>query len=148
MIVVDSSTLISLARSGNVDLLLESPLGVVIPDVAWQETVEVGRAAGDDDARVVEERLSHLERRASASDGDAGVLEVARGSDGLVCDDIVLGRRARSLGVRWLRTPDLVLLLVRCGRISRSRGQGAITALREAGRLHEANALSYLKELG
>jgi hypothetical protein len=147
VIVVDSSTLISLARSGNVGLLADSRLDVAIPDVAWDETVITGVAAGYRDAGVIEERLAHLPRLPSVQKRDAGVLEAAIGADALVCDDIALGRRARSLGTPWLRTPDLVLLVVRLGEIDAPEGRSSIIALREAGRLDDATARSYLGEL-
>lgn len=147
VIVVDSSTLISLARSGNVGLLAESCLDFAIPDVVWDETVITGVAAGYRDAGVIEKRLADRPRLPSIQTGDAGVLEAAVGADALVCDDIALGRRARSLGIRWLRTPDLVLLVVRLGEIDASEGRSSMIALREAGRLDDATARSYLGEL-
>ncbi len=148
VIVVDSSTLISLARSGNVDLVADSRLDFAIPDVVRDETVTTGVAAGYRDAGVIEKRLADLPRLPSVEMGDAGVLEAAAGADALVCDDIALGRRARSLGTAWLRTPDLALLLIRLGEIDASKGRSSIVALREAGRLDDATARSYLGELG
>jgi hypothetical protein len=147
VIVVDSSTLISLARSGNVGLLAGSRLDFVIPEVAWDEAVIVGVAAGYQDAGVIAERLAHLPRRPSQQTGDAGVLEAAAGADALVCDGIALGRRARSLGTAWLRTSDLVVLLVRLGEMDASAGRSSVIALREAGRLDDATARSYVGEL-
>jgi len=43
------------------------------------------------------------------------VLAAALGVGTLVSNDLVLGRRAANLGVRWLRTADLLILCVKTG---------------------------------
>ena len=65
----------------------------------------------------------------------------------LVCNDMTLGRRARNLGTRWLRTADLVILLQRSGAASRLEARSAIDALVSAGRMTADLGAEYLEEL-
>lgn len=62
-------------------------------------------------------------------------------------NDLALGRRARSLGVAWLRTADLVILAVRTGSISSAEGAASMGALRDARRISVVLAEEYLEEL-
>ncbi|MDN5861333.1 MAG: hypothetical protein L0H84_22250, partial [Pseudonocardia sp.] len=58
-----------------------------------------------------------------------------------------LGRRAANLGVRWLRTADLVSVCVRVGAMSVERGVAALHALHSAGRITETVRDEFLEEL-
>jgi len=75
------------------------------------------------------------------------VVTAAREVGTLVANDLALGRRARNLGVRWLRTADLVVLGVRTSVISDGEARDAIVALRDAGRLTPELAGEYLEVL-
>lgn len=147
--VVDSSSLISLAHSGLLPLLSKLPMEPVIVDVVHAETVESGLAGGHADAAAIETTIAGFPRRASVAGDlpDVAVLDAARDVGILVANDLALGRRARNLGVRWLRTPDLVVLLARTGRVGGEEARRAITALLESGRITADLAAEYALEL-
>ncbi len=146
---VDSSTLISLAWSGQLELLDRVPLRMVIPAAVRRETVEEGLERGYPDAAAIERAIAGLfvTEGAVAATVDAAVLEAGRAQGVLLTNDVALGRRAANLGVRWLRTADLVMLCVRSGSIGPERGIAAVRALCSAGRLTEDLLHAYLEEL-
>ncbi len=75
------------------------------------------------------------------------MLEASRAQGVLVTNDVALGRRAANLGIRWLRTADLVVLCVRTGSIGPQCGVAAVRALHSAGRFTEDLLYAYLEEL-
>lgn len=147
--VIDSSSLISLARSGLLPLLAKLPFEPVILDVVAHESVAEGLARGHADAAAIESAISGRPRKASdrSSSVDAAVLTAAKEVGTLVANDLTLGRRARNHGVRWLRTADLVLLASRAGIIDVPEARTAIVALRDALRITPELATAYLEEL-
>lgn len=147
--VIDSSSLISLARSGLLPLLALLPVEPVIVDVVEAESVSDGLAGGHADAAAIEATIAPFPRHTSAGTRppDAAVLDAARQVGTLVANDLALGRRARNLGARWLRTADVVVLLRRTGQIDRAQATGAIAALRDTGRVGVDLAADYLAEL-
>ena len=148
--VVDSSAWISLARSGLLTVLARVDLDPVLLDVVRAECVAAGLATGYADAAVIETAMDRLEvqpTRGHPVGVDAGVLESARGVGALVTNDLALGRRARSLGLVWLRTADLIVWSVRSGRMSASEGRRAVQALVAAGRITPDLAKDYLEEM-
>jgi predicted nucleic acid-binding protein len=147
--VVDSSTLVSLAWAGQLELLGLAPLDLVIPAEVVAETVEDGLDHGHPDAAAIETAIKALRVAApvAAPTVDQSVLAVGRRHGMLVTNDLALGRRAANLSVRWLRSADLVVLCVRTGRIPAVRGVAAIRALRSAGRITDGLATTYLEEL-
>lgn len=78
---------------------------------------------------------------------DEAVLAAALGVGTLVSNDLVLGRRAANLGVRWLRTADLLILCVKTGTVSQDDGRAVLNALHASGRLTSALLTSYLEEI-
>jgi len=75
------------------------------------------------------------------------VLAAALGVGTLVSNDLVLGRRAANLGVRWLRTADLLILCVKTGTVNQDDGRAVLNALHASGRLTSALLTSYLEEI-
>lgn len=150
MLVFDSSSLISLSRSGLLGLLRRVPLEAVILDVVEDEAVGAGLARCRPDAAAIEEAIVGSPRRSGerGMSVDAAVLAVARDVGTLVTNDLALGRRARNLGVRWLRTADLVVLATRMSILPAADGRDAIVALRDAGRVTPDLAAEYLQECG
>jgi predicted nucleic acid-binding protein len=151
---VDSSTLISLAWSGQLELLGHAPVPLVVPHEVRQETVAEGLARGHPDAAAIEQAIKTIPGLAAETDThaamhpvDHAVLEAGRLHGALVTNDLALGRRAANLGVQWLRTADFVVLCVRAGTLSSDRGVAALTALRSAGRITEDLLNAYLKDL-
>lgn len=55
----------------------------------------------------------------------------------------MLGRRARNLGVQWLRTADLLV----AGGLPVAEARAALVALRDSGRVTPALVDQYLEEL-
>lgn len=147
--VFDSSALISLARAGLLPLLARVPADVVVIDVVWDEVVQAGRAGQHPDAVAIADALGdrppHIAPPARTVD-DAVVLAAA--DDGvLACNDITLGRRARNLGARWLRTADLLVLLQRSGAATHAETLAGIESLYRAGRITDDLRREYLEVL-
>lgn len=148
--IIDSSSLISLAHAGLLQILAHSAVQPVILDVVRAEAVDAGLAGGHPDAAAIEAAIVGLQEQEvpRATDAvDAAVLDAARGVGVLVANDLALGRRARNLGVRWLRTADLVVLLVATGALANDEGRRAILALLDSGRITAELSESYLEEL-
>lgn len=148
--VMDSSSLISLAKAGSLTLLRHAPFDIVVLDVVRAETVDAGLAASQPDAAAIATAVSELPVRTTAARTgtvDAVVLDAAVFAGTLVANDLALGRRARNLGAGWLRTADLVVLLVRLERITASVGRRTIVALAESGRITGELAHDYLEDL-
>lgn len=154
-IAVDSSTLISLAWAGQLDLLSCSPVPLVVPDDVRREAVVEGLARGHPDAVAIEWAIKALPDGTSETGStptgsptvDHAVLEAGRVHGALLTNDLALGRRAANVGMRWLRTADLVVLCVRAGEVSKARGAAALRALRDARRITEDLLDAYLEEL-
>lgn len=148
--VSDSSTLISLAWAGQLDLLQRCPLRLILPAEVRQETVADGLARGHPDAAAIEVAVAPLAAMAAPDlpTVDEAVLHLARSVGMLVTNGIALGRRAVNPGAGWLRTADLVVLCVRSGQVDSTRGRSAVHALFSAGRLTAELFEAYRKELG
>ncbi len=147
--VVDSSTLISLARAGLLAVLPRLPVELVILDVVWDEVVVAGRSGQHADAVAIEHALNTRPRRPTAVAGtvDEAVLVAALDDGTLACNDMTLGRRARNLGARWVRTADLLVLLARSGAGGEKEAAGGIEALFTAGRISQQMRDEYLETL-
>lgn len=154
-IVVDSSTLISLAWAGQLEVLSHAPVPLVVPSEVRKEAVVDGLARGHTDAAAIEQAIKAIPDLSTKADPspaemhsvDHAVLKAGRLHGALLTNDLALGRRAANLGVRWLRTADLVVLCVRTGKIDTARGEAALRALRSAGRITHALLQDYLEEL-
>jgi rRNA-processing protein FCF1 len=135
--VVDSSSWISMARAGLLHLLDDVSVEPVLPDVVFEEIVEEGRRGGHADAAALSARVAGVAVTSTTQSRppDTRVLEAAQDAGLLVANDLALGRRARSLGIAWVRTADLVVLAVKQGEMSVRGGVGALEALRSSGRI-------------
>jgi len=149
MAVVDTSTLISLAWSGQLKLLAMTPIELLVPDVVRDEAVTAGIAGGYADAAAIETAIGPLASVATrpAENIDNAVLATAIDVGMLMSNDLALGRRAANLGARWLRTADLILACTRTGSVSAEDGRAALSALHAAGRVSPALLASYLEEI-
>ncbi len=147
--VFDSSSLISLARAGLLQVLERMPFDIVLLDVVWDEVVVAGRAGQHADAVALAAVLDQYNRRQapSAPSVDDAVLRAAADDGALACNDMTLGRRARNLGARWLRTADLLVLLHRSGRSSRLEAVAGVQALIDSGRITAELGNEYLEVL-
>lgn len=148
--VVDSSSWISLARSGLLGVLSTVDVEPVLLDVVRDECVRAGVAGGHADAAALETVMDRLETQVTTTageDADVVVLAGARPVGVLVTNDLALGRRARSAGLAWLRTADLVVLGARGGTMTPVQARRAVDALRASGRITTTMADDYLEEL-
>lgn len=145
----DSSTLISLARAGLLPLIARLPVDVVVLDVVWDEVVVGGRAGQHADATAIAEALGDrpLQTAPTAHTVDDAVVLAAAADGALACNDMTLGRRARNLGARWLRTADLLVLLERSGAANPTESTAGIEALYHAGRITDHLRVEYLEVL-
>lgn len=147
--VFDSSSLISLARAGIVDLVPRIPFEAVLVDQVWAEVVTAGRAGGHPDASALSAAFGRAPLVAAPASPtvDAAVLAVAAEVGTLVANDLALGRRARNLGVIWLRTADLIVFGRAVGALDAGDARRSITALRDSGRITPELADSYLEDI-
>ncbi len=148
-VVLDSSTLISLARAGLLPVLTRLPFELVVLDVVWEEVVVAGRSGLHADAVAIEQALADRPRQIApdANTVDEAVLLAAVDDGILACNDLTLGRRARNLGARWVRTADLLVILVRSGAVAITEAASGIEALFNAGRISQAMRDDYLEVL-
>jgi predicted nucleic acid-binding protein len=148
-VIIDSSSLISLAWSGELDLLRRPPIPLRVCEEVRREVVTEGKTSGHADAVAIEAALEGIEEVIvdGALRGDAAVLAAAREDGRLLSNDQALGRRARNLGLGWLRTADYVVLCARTGRCSMATARGAIEGLHDSGRITRALRDAYAEEL-
>lgn len=147
--VVDTSTLISLAWSGWLRIVELSPVELVVPEAVHREAVTDGVAAGYPDASAIQTAIGPLSVLPPTAETtvDQIVLAAAVEAGTVLTNDLALGRRASNLGVRWLRTADLIVLCVRAGKLERDGGRSALRALHSAGRLTPEMLADYLVEV-
>ena len=132
LVVVDSSALIPLAKTGRV-WLLSSCFGkkVVLPKVVWQEVVEEGKRLGKNVTPIEEAGF----RRASAKKSlkikglekeDLEVLSVAvESGDMLLTNDATLYSAAISQNIRVMWLTVLVVLAVKKKKLNASESRNA-----------------------
>ena len=147
--IVDSSSLISLSRTGLLDVIGLLPEPPRILDVVWREVVDEGLAGQHADASAIDAALRSEPRQAApvAPTIDQAVLLSAVADGTLLANDLALGRRARNLGARWIRTADLIVILQRTGRYTANHARNAIAALWSAGRITKSLRDQYLEAL-
>lgn len=147
--VIDTSSLISLAWAGQLELLPSVPLTVLVLDSVYQESVTDGLGHGHPDAAAIEHAIASMTRIEDPAgvSVDDRVVVAAASYGAVITNDQVIGRRARNLGARWVRTADLVILTVRSGFVDPSAGGAAIQSLHSAGRITDGMRDRYLEEL-
>lgn len=148
-VVIDSSSLISLAWSGLLPLLEQLPVSTTIIDSVYEESVTDALAKGHADAAAIEHALRGAERIDDpvGETVDEMVVAAAQAVGTVITNDLVLGRRSRNVGTTWLRTADLVLMARQTGVLEMAACGAAITALHDAGRITDALRDAYQREL-
>lgn len=148
-VVVDTSTLITLARAGWLPLLEKAGVQAVLLDVVRDEAVSAGLAGGHADAAAIETVIAGLPvtETTGPENVDAVVADWARRVGVLVSNDLALGRRVRNLGAAWVRSADLAVLAHHRQTLSRRAARAAIESMRHAGRITGELADQYLEEL-
>jgi rRNA-processing protein FCF1 len=148
--VIDSSSWISLARAGLLHVLTTVSLEPVLLDVVHAEIVSEGRRGGYGDAAALTAAVADIPlttTKGRVRPVDSRVLDVAQDVGVLVANDLALGRRARSIGVTWIRTADLIVLAVRSRSMSSADGVAGLRALEETGRISRELADEYREHL-
>lgn len=147
--VVDSSSLISLAWSGQLTLLEHVPISPVVIESVYEEAVTKGLSKGHADAAAIDQALRRAERIDDPEGGtvDEMVVAAATAVGAVVANDLVLGRRSMNSGATWLRTADLVILARKADTLDVTACRAAIIALHDAGRITEALRDAYLEEI-
>ncbi len=138
-----------MARAGLLSLLQAVPVESVLLDVVRAEIIDEGRRGGYADAAALTAAVAGIAEEATTEGDpvDARVLNASGEVGVLIANDLVLGRRARSLGVTWIRTADLILLAVAKRSMSAAEAVEGLRALEETGRITPALADSYRAEL-
>lgn len=126
--VIDTSTLISLARIHYLDLIPALQIDIVLPDEVYEEAVVMGEQKGIADAISIKRFLNNFHIKVitiESSDkqvlrkklnkilsiGDEAVLSLAikKRVNAIITNDDGLGKIASALGFRVDATPDLLL---------------------------------------
>lgn len=138
-----------MARAGLLPLLRVAAVDPVLLDVVQAEIVEEGRRGGYADAAVLTGAVAGIPLTITADRGsaDSRVLDAAKETGMLIANDLALGRRARSLGVAWIRTADLIILGVRRGSMSQREAMEGLSALEATGRITSGLADAYREQL-
>ena len=147
--VIDSSSWISLARAGLLHVLRGVAVEPVLLDVVHAEIVGEGRRGGHAEAAALTAAVAAVPIKATArrDPADSRVLTAAQEIGVLIANDLALGRRARSLGVAWIRTADLIILAVQNGSMSSTEGVEGLRALEASGRITSELADAYREQL-
>jgi len=139
-VVVNSSPLIVLFRSGQADLLPRLFGEIVVPEAVYQEIL-AGRE--DDAAKMALPQLSWINREKveislpvaawNLGDGESAVFSFAMKAPGYraVVDDLAARRCAQSFGIHTLGTGGLLVLAKRRGLIDSVRDR--VQRLRDSG---------------
>lgn len=159
MPVIDSSTLISLAKIGGLEVLrLIKGTVITIPEV-FQECVEQGIAVGQPDAlkikSVFDQNIISVEKAkkqqvfSGISIVDSMVLSLAKEKRGyLFSDDGKVSGRARAEGIEARNTPDMLCHLMVTRRISLEDYNKFFQKLVEKNRLSKKAMARYSHEGG
>ena len=149
-ILLDTSTLVSLAWSAQLSLLSHLPIEPVLIASVHHEAVGQGLARGHADAQAIAEAVRDIELLPDpAGDSvDAKVVAAAAAVGAVAANDQVIGRRATNLAVRWVRTGDLVVLASAAGSIDVPTARRAIHALAAAGRITTPLRDAFLEDIG
>lgn len=147
--VVDSSSWISLARAGLLEVLRSVSVEPVLLDVVHAEIVDEGRRGGYPDATALSAAVDGIPQTPTTGTApiDSRILDAAQMVGMLIANDLALGRRARSLGIAWIRTADLIILAVKKGSMSARDGIEGLGALEASGRITRELADAYREQL-
>jgi len=163
--IIDTSTLISLARIAYLELIPMLRTDVFIPDEIYEEAVLKGEEKGFADATVIKNfiekhrikivrvkthSITALRKRVNKilTKGDESVLSLAlqEKAEEIVADDDGLGKLAMALGFDVKATPDLLMEGLKKNRLSIQDFEIFIRGLVIENRLSSAIAELYILE--
>jgi predicted nucleic acid-binding protein len=157
-IVIDSSTLISLAAINAIDLIKKVDADIICPEEIYQETVEVGSVRGHpdaviikgffDDGTVKKQAVRRKAQMAGMSKVDSLVISLGKEANAsyLFINDTKLARRGTIEGFDVRGSPDILLRLHEKGTISKEEYTSCLQKLFEYRRISKENMERYLKE--
>jgi predicted nucleic acid-binding protein len=153
--VLDSSTLVSLAKVDALDLISKLIQKGQVPKEVYTECVEEGLALGYEDAVLIQRLfeagiLGIVSHRSVPERGlssvDTIVLSLAQKTKSVLCaNDTKLVRRAALYKVQVLGSPDLLLLGLKRKLLIEKSYRDKVRKLHEKGRLSESNMKFYLE---
>lgn len=153
--VVDSASLVSLAKSGLENYLGRLDWALLTVEEVFEEVVELGLQKGFldalkakrlfDDETIRIARESPIKHRQGGSTDDRVVRLAMEKRAVMLTNDVKLARKALAAGVEVLGSADICLLLKEKKRISREEFETAIARLVENQRLSDKNAEKYLE---
>lgn len=164
-IVVDASTFISLAKIGNLHILLNLRSALFIPYEVYEEAVIAGERKKVPDATIIKQFVrsnniktikardssirklfSMLKKRLTKGDSAALALSVQEEVEVLITDDEGLGKIAMTLGFKVMASPDLLLQSLKEGFIGFTEFEKNIRLLVIENRLSPVVAELYMME--
>lgn len=157
-IIIDSSTLISLAKINGLDLLKDVNAELICPEEVYRETVVIGSMKAHPDAILIkgifdEEVVKKYAvrrtiRLSGLSKTDDIVLSLAKQTRAsyLFINDTKLARRGVLEGFDVQGSPDILLRLYEKGAITKSEYENYVRQLFEHYRISRDNMERYLKE--
>ena len=156
--VIDSSTLISLAKADCLDVLASIGCDLACPPEVYDECVSAGILLGRPDASEIKRlfvdgtvSVKEVSKRRCCegiSEADASVLSLAlqENASYVFVNDIKLSRRIGMEGFVVRGSPDILLRMKHKGALSAKRYAELIAALIDKKRLSESNAKKYLED--
>jgi predicted nucleic acid-binding protein len=161
--VIDTSTLISLAKINYLELIPILRTDIALPAEIYEEAVEKGEKKGFADATVIKQfierhRIKVLSVKARSivslrnkmsrilTEGDEAVLSLAlqEKAKEMIANDDGLGRIAMALGLHVKATPDLLLEALRGNVLSLEDFENFVKSLVIQNRLSSAIAELYI----
>lgn len=159
MPIIDSSTLISIAKTHKPELLKLLNAKLVTIREVYEECVEKGLNLGYQDALKIKqlfdektitiEDLEDYEKLSGISKTDSKIISFAKAKeDYLFVDDIKLGRRAKAENIEVRNTPDVLLHLMKTKRLAKNEFGNLLQKLADNKRLSEKAKKLYEKAGG
>jgi len=165
MTVIDTSTLISLAKIGNLELLPRLRRNIVLPEVVFEEAVTGGEEKGIADAMVIKGFIEtsglkilrskirsdedlRKQIKGNLAKGDEAVLSLplSEKASEIITNDDGLCKIAMGLGIRVVSSPDLLMEALRKGVMDLQDFEISLRGLVVENRLSAAVAEFYLME--
>jgi len=155
-VVIDSSTLISLAKINAIDLLTKINAKFLCPEEVHEETVEIGIRKGYPDAiiikRIFDKKLIKAVRVKTPkiykgiSKNDSKIVQLIKQEGGgyLFVDDEKLSRAATNEGIKVRNSIDVIVRIFQKGTIDRQQCIDYIKRLYNLKRISRSNFKKYL----
>ena len=163
--VIDTSTLISLAKVNSLELIAKLEIEVIMPKEVYEEAVIDGEKKGFADSIVIRTFISHRELKILSvksdfrkvlrkkvgkglTKGDEAILSLAirEKAEIIITNDDGLGKIAMALGFHVMATADLLMKVLKKKLLSFKEFEVLIRGLVIENRLSSAVAELYLTE--